>query len=269
MHTKEHDSSIAFIIEQGKDILKAFNKVANTVTNIPPETNVDPKEIAKFEQLASRWWDPESEFKALHEINPLRLNFINERTDLAGKKVLDVGCGGGILSESMALRGADVTGIDLGDTPLSIARLHSMDTGVDINYRKIAAEELAEEMPKAFDVITCLEMLEHVPNPASIVQACNTLLKPGGQIFFATLNRTAKSWLFAIVGAEYILNMLPKGTHQHSKFIKPHELYKWMRDVGLSIKEMTGMVYNPITGEYKLKNSDTSVNYLVHGSLEH
>ena len=242
--------------------------MVNKMTEMRSAQNVDPEEIAKFEQLASRWWDPESEFKPLHEINPLRLNFIDTRVGLAGKKVLDVGCGGGILSESMALRGATVTGIDMGEAPLSVARLHSMESGVEVSYRKIPVEELAEEMPGVFDVVTCLEMLEHVPDPASVVKACRKLLKPGGHIFFATLNRTPKSWLFAIVGAEYVLNLLPKGTHEHSKFIKPHELSQWMRQASLNINEITGMTYNPLTGIYRLKKGDTSVNYLIHGHLD-
>lgn len=238
------------------------------MTAMRPAQNVDPEEIAKFEKLASRWWDPDSEFKPLHDINPLRLNFINERIDLAGKKVLDVGCGGGILSEAMALRGAIVTGIDMGKAPLAVARLHSMESGVEVNYRQIPVEELAEETPAEFDAVTCLEMLEHVPDPASIVNACSKLVKPGGDIFFSTLNRTAKSWLFAIVGAEYILNLLPKGTHQHSKFIKPHELSQWMRQNKLDLHEITGMTYNPLTKVYRLVKTDTSVNYLIHGKLQ-
>ncbi|WP_263079643.1 bifunctional 2-polyprenyl-6-hydroxyphenol methylase/3-demethylubiquinol 3-O-methyltransferase UbiG [Endozoicomonas sp. Mp262] len=238
------------------------------MTEMRSAQNVDPEEVAKFEQLASRWWDPESEFKPLHQINPLRLNYIDERVSLAGKKVLDVGCGGGILSESMALRGATVTGIDMGAAPLSVARLHSMESGVEVDYRRIPVEELAEEIPGTFDVITCLEMLEHVPDPASIVTACRKLLKPGGKIFFATLNRTPKSWLFAIVGAEYILKLLPKGTHEHSKFIKPHELCEWMRHSNLTVNDMTGMTYNPLTQVYRLNKNDTSVNYLIYGSLE-
>ncbi|MGI9276983.1 MAG: bifunctional 2-polyprenyl-6-hydroxyphenol methylase/3-demethylubiquinol 3-O-methyltransferase UbiG [Endozoicomonas sp.] len=228
--------------------------------------NVDPAEIAKFEDLASRWWDQEGEFKPLHEINPLRLNYIDQRVGLAGKKVVDVGCGGGILSESMALRGAEVTGIDMGEAPLSVARLHSLESDVQVNYRRITVEELAEEMPGEFDTVTCLEMLEHVPDPESVIRACHKLLKPGGQIFFATLNRTAKSWLFAIVGAEYVLKLLPKGTHEHSKFIKPHELTVWMRKSDLTLHDITGMVYNPLTQVYRLKKGDTGVNYLLHGS---
>ena len=227
--------------------------------------NVDSGEIAKFEQLASRWWDPDSEFRPLHQINPLRLNYIDERVGLAGKKVIDIGCGGGILSESMALRGAGVTGIDMGEAPLSVARLHSMESGVKVDYRRVTAEAIAEEMPGNFDVVTCLEMLEHVPDPASVVRACQQLLKPGGQVFFATINRNPKSWLFAIAGAEYILKLLPKGTHDHHKFIKPSELGRDMRRCGLELKDITGMTYNPLTRIYRLNPKDTDVNYLVYG----
>ncbi|PJE80312.1 Ubiquinone biosynthesis O-methyltransferase [invertebrate metagenome] len=228
--------------------------------------NVDPDEIAKFEALAHRWWDTESEFRPLHEINPLRLNYIDERIGLAGKKVLDVGCGGGILSESMALRGAAVTGIDMGEAPLGVARLHALESEVDVNYRQITIEQLAEEQPATFDAVTCLEMLEHVPSPASVVAACYQVLKPGGHVFFATINRTPKSWLFAIAGAEYILRLLPKGTHEHNKFIRPHELCQWMRDSGLVTEDITGMTYNPFTKVYRLNSQDTQVNYLVYGS---
>ncbi|MFK0572352.1 bifunctional 2-polyprenyl-6-hydroxyphenol methylase/3-demethylubiquinol 3-O-methyltransferase UbiG [Endozoicomonas sp.] len=228
--------------------------------------NVDPGEIAKFEELASRWWDPDSEFRPLHEINPLRLNYIDERVGLAGKRVVDIGCGGGILSESMAQRGADVTGIDMGKAPLSVARLHSMESGVEVNYRQITAEELAEEMPGQFDVVTCLEMLEHVPDPASVIKACSKLLKPGGQVFFATINRNPKSYLFAIVGAEYLLELLPKGTHEHSKFIKPSELCSDMRKADLDVHDMTGMTYNLLTKVYRLNPKDVDVNYLIYGS---
>ena len=231
-----------------------------------PNQNVDHSEIAKFEELASRWWDPNSEFKPLHEINPLRLNYIDEKVGLAGKKVVDIGCGGGILSESMALRGADVTGVDMGEAPLSVARLHSLEAGVSVDYRQITAEQLAEEMPGQFDVVTCLEMLEHVPDPASVIRACYKLLKPGGQVFFATINRNPKSFLFAIVGAEYVLNMLPKGTHDHKKFIKPSELCADMRDAGFSVHDMIGMTYNPLTKIYRLNKKDIDVNYLVYGS---
>ena len=228
--------------------------------------NVDPGEIAKFEELASRWWDPDSEFRPLHEINPLRLNYIDERVGLAGKRVIDIGCGGGILSEAMARRGAEVTGIDMGEAPLSVARLHSMETGVAVTYRQITAEELAEELPGQFDVVTCLEMLEHVPDPASVIKACCKLLKPGGHVFFATINRNPKSFLFAIIGAEYVLKLLPKGTHEHRKFIKPSELSRDMRKAGLTLDGMTGMTYNPFTKVYRLNPTDVSVNYLIHGS---
>ena len=225
-------------------------------------SNVDHAEVAKFEALASRWWDKESEFKPLHDINPLRTNFIDGHVKLAGKKVLDVGCGGGILSEAMAQRGATVSGIDMGEAPLKIAKLHALESGLNINYQKIPVEELAEQQPESFDVVTCLEMLEHVPDPASIIQACYKLCKPGGQVFFSTLNRNPKSFLLAVVGAEYVLNMLPKGTHDYKKFIRPSELAAWARHTGLTIGELTGMSYNPITKTYKL-GRDTDVNYLM------
>ena len=227
------------------------------------QTNVDSEEIAKFEALASRWWDKESEFKPLHDINPLRVNFIDELSSLAGKRVLDIGCGGGILSESMAVRGAEVTGIDMGKTPLKIAKLHGLETGIRVNYRQITAEEIATEEPDSYDVVTCLEMLEHVPDPSSIVNACAKLVKPGGQVFFSTLNRNPKSFLLAIVGAEYLLNMVPKGTHDHSKFIRPSELARWCRESGLLPGEMTGMTYNPLTKKYRLNSKDVDVNYLL------
>jgi 2-polyprenyl-6-hydroxyphenyl methylase/3-demethylubiquinone-9 3-methyltransferase len=231
--------------------------------------NVDATEIAKFEALASRWWDKESEFKPLHEINPLRLNYIDERSDLAGKKVLDVGCGGGILSESMALRGAQVTGIDMGGKPIKIAQLHALETGIEIDYRKVSAEALADEIginnDQQFDVITCLEMLEHVPDPASIINACQRMLKPGGQLFLSTINRNPKAYLFAIIGAEYILNMLPRGTHDYAKFIRPAELARWVRDIGLTVNGSIGLTYNPLTKQYKLADN-VSVNYLMHTS---
>lgn len=225
--------------------------------------NVDFSEVAKFEALASRWWDRESEFKPLHDINPLRLNFIDERVGLAGKKVLDVGCGGGILSESMALRGADVSGIDMGEAPLSVAKLHQLESGLQINYRRITAEELAEQEPAQYDVVTCLEMLEHVPNPAGVIAACARLVRPGGQVFFSTINRNPKAYLFAIVGAEYVMKMLPKGTHDFSKFIRPSELGNWCRNAGLKNADLTGMTYNPLTKQYKLDSKDVSVNYLL------
>ena len=225
--------------------------------------NVDRAEVAKFEALASRWWDRESEFKPLHDINPLRTNYIDRHASLAGKKVLDVGCGGGILSEAMAQRGADVTGIDMGEAPLNIAKLHALESGVTVKYQQIPVEQLADEMPAAFDIVTCLEMLEHVPDPASIIRACYKLVKPGGMVFFSTINRNPKAYAMAIIGAEYIMRMLPAGTHDYDKFIKPSELTRWCRAADLSALDMTGMIYNPITQEYSLKDQDVDVNYLV------
>ncbi|SOD42578.1 bifunctional 2-polyprenyl-6-hydroxyphenol methylase/3-demethylubiquinol 3-O-methyltransferase UbiG [Nitrosovibrio sp. Nv4] len=224
--------------------------------------NVDPLELDKFSQLAHRWWDPNSEFKPLHEINPLRLNYIDRFAQLAGKTVLDVGCGGGILSESMAERGAEVTGIDLGDKALKVAKLHLLESGKRVNYRKIAVEELAIEQPHHYDVVTCMEMLEHVPNPASTVKACAQLAKPGGWVFFSTINRNPKSYLFAVIGAEYVLNLLPRGTHDYAKFIKPSELARMARAAGLDVEEITGMTYNPITKVYALE-ADSDVNYIM------
>lgn len=225
--------------------------------------NVDRQEIAKFEQLANRWWDPQSEFKPLHEINPLRLNFIDERVGLAAKRVLDVGCGGGILSESMAQRGAIVTGIDMGEAPLAVARLHQLESAVDVEYMHTTAEALAQTQAGQFDVVTCLEMLEHVPEPASVIAACQTLVKPGGQVFFSTISRNPKSYLFAIIGAEYILKLLPKGTHDYRKFIRPSELDRWARAAGLTLAEITGMHYNPLTQRYRLAPG-LDVNYLAY-----
>lgn len=224
--------------------------------------NADPIELDKFGELAHRWWDPNSEFKPLHDINPLRLDWIDRTIGLAGKRVLDVGCGGGLLSEGMATRGANVTGIDLSEKPLGVAKLHLLETGQKVDYRKIAVEELADEMPGAFDAVTCLEMLEHVPNPASVVSACARLVKPGGQVFFSTLNRNPKAYLLAVIGAEYVLQMLPKGTHDYAKFIKPSELARWAKTTGLEPAELLGMSYNPVTQKYSL-NQDTSVNYLM------
>lgn len=229
-------------------------------------SNVDPSEIAKFEQLASRWWDKEGEFKPLHEINPLRANYIDGHAPVAGKKLLDVGCGGGILAEAMAQRGADVTGIDLGEAPLNVAKLHALESGVSVNYRKVAVEELAEEAPESFDIVTCLEMLEHVPDPSSVIRACAKLVKPGGKLFFSTINRTPKGWLFAVVGAEYVLRLLPKGTHEYSKFIRPSEMGAWLRDESLEAHDITGMTYNPVTRSYKLNPRDVDVNYLMYAS---
>jgi 2-polyprenyl-6-hydroxyphenyl methylase/3-demethylubiquinone-9 3-methyltransferase len=225
--------------------------------------NVDPDEIAKFEKLAVRWWDPESEFKPLHDINPLRLDFIDERVGLKGKSVLDVGCGGGILTESMAEHGAQVTGIDLGDAPLAVAKLHLKESGTRVEYLKISAEEFAHERPAGFDVVTCMEMLEHVPDPSSTVAACTQLVKPGGHVFFSTINRNPKAWLFAIVGAEYILQLLPRGTHEYLKFIKPSELERWSRAAGLRVREFTGMHYNPLTRRYRL-GPGVDVNYIAY-----
>jgi len=225
--------------------------------------NADQAELDKFGALASRWWDPESEFKPLHAINPLRLEWIQESVgSLSGKKVLDVGCGGGILSEAMARAGADVTGIDLADKSLKVARLHGLESGVKVDYRKVPVEQLAAEQAGQFDVVTCMEMLEHVPDPASIVRACSALTKPGGWVFFSTLNRNAKAFLFAIVGAEYVLRLLPRGTHSYDMFIKPSELAAAARGAGLEPVGMRGMEYNPITQIYSL-TSDTSVNYLM------
>jgi 2-polyprenyl-6-hydroxyphenyl methylase/3-demethylubiquinone-9 3-methyltransferase len=224
--------------------------------------NVDPSEIQKFSDLAHRWWDPTSEFKPLHEINPLRLEWINGIISLAGKKVIDVGCGGGILAESMAKKGAMVSGIDLSEKALKVADLHSLESGVAVHYEKIAAEEMAQRESGQYDVVTCMEMLEHVPNPASIIRACHQLVKPGGHVFFSTINRNPKAYLFAILGAEYLLQMLPKGTHDYEKFITPAELTQDIRNAGLQVNSLKGMSYNPLTKIYSL-NKDTSVNYLV------
>jgi len=226
-------------------------------------SNVDAQELAKFSELAHRWWDPESEFRPLHQINPLRLDWIDELAVLRGKRVLDVGCGGGILAEAMARRAEHVTGIDLAARPLGVARLHALEAGAhNLEYREIATEALAIERPDAFDVVTCMEMLEHVPDPAAVVRACATLVKPGGWVFFSTLNRNPKAFLFAIVGAEYVLGLLPKGTHEYARFIRPSELARWSRDAGLQLQGSRGMQYNPLTRRYWL-SADTSVNYLV------
>jgi 2-polyprenyl-6-hydroxyphenyl methylase/3-demethylubiquinone-9 3-methyltransferase len=225
--------------------------------------NADAQELAKFSELAHRWWDPESEFRPLHQINPLRLEWIDGLAGLRAKAVLDVGCGGGILAEAMAKRAAHVTGIDLAARPLGVARLHALEAGVDnLEYREIATEALAAEAPASFDVVTCMEMLEHVPDPSAVVAACAQLVKPGGWVFFSTLNRNPKSFLFAIVGAEYVLRLLPRGTHEYAKFIRPSELARWCRDAGLSLQGSQGMQYNPLTRRYWL-SGDTSVNYLV------
>ena len=226
-------------------------------------SNVDAQELAKFSELAHRWWDRDSEFKPLHEINPLRLNWIDALASLRGKTVLDVGCGGGILAESMAQRGASVLGIDLASKPLGVARLHALESDMRaLDYREVAVEALALERPTSFDVVTCMEMLEHVPDPSSVVRACGNLVKPGGWVFFSTINRNAKAFAQAIVGAEYVLGLLPKGTHEYARFIRPSELARWCRDGGLSIEDSRGMGYNPLTRRYTL-TADASVNYLL------
>ncbi len=225
-------------------------------------SNADPVEIEKFSQLAHKWWDPQSEFKPLHEINPLRLNYIDRHASLAGKNVLDVGCGGGILSESMAGLNANVTGIDLSDKALQVARLHLLESGKQVNYCKIAVEDMAAGQPGQFDIVTCMEMLEHVPDPASVISSCAKLVKPGGWVFFSTLNRNPKSYLLAIIGAEYVLNMLPRGTHDYAKFLKPSELSQYCRNANLNVSDLTGMSYNPINKIYSLGH-DTSVNYMI------
>ena len=229
-----------------------------------PGSNVDPAEIAKFEELAPRWWERNSEFKPLHDINPLRVNYIDERSPLAERKVVDVGCGGGILSESMAQRGAKVKGIDMGETPLNVARMHQLESGTKVEYFQITAEELAEDEAGSYDVVTCLEMLEHVPDPSSVIRACAKLCKPGGDIYFSTINRNPKAFMFAIVGAEYLLKMLPRGTHDFSRFIRPAELANWVRQADLQMQHMTGMTYNPILRTYKLNDKDVDVNYMIH-----
>jgi 2-polyprenyl-6-hydroxyphenyl methylase/3-demethylubiquinone-9 3-methyltransferase len=226
-------------------------------------TNADPLELEKFGALAAKWWDPTSEFKPLHDINPLRLEWIDGIVTLAGKQVLDVGCGGGILSESMAKKGAHVLGIDLAEKPLKVAALHKLESGVALDYECISAEDLAARAPASRDVVTCMEMLEHVPDPASIVAACAALVKPGGHVFFSTINRNAKAYALAVIGAEYVLGMLPRGTHDYAKFIKPSELTRFCRQAGLNVREIRGMTYNPLTRYYGL-GTDTDVNYLIH-----
>ncbi|MEM7359265.1 MAG: bifunctional 2-polyprenyl-6-hydroxyphenol methylase/3-demethylubiquinol 3-O-methyltransferase UbiG [Pseudomonadota bacterium] len=225
--------------------------------------NVDPAEIKKFEDLAARWWDPESEFRPLHAINPLRTDFINLHSPVNGLKVLDVGCGGGLISEAMAGFGAEVTGIDMGEAPLNVAKIHLLESGKEVEYLKITAEELAAQRPGEYDVVTCLEMLEHVPDPSLVVKACSELVKPGGHVYFSTINRNPKSWLMAIVGAEYILNLLPRGTHEYDKLIKPSELDGWARSAGLRTQKMIGLHYNPLSQKYKLAPG-VDVNYMIH-----
>jgi 2-polyprenyl-6-hydroxyphenyl methylase / 3-demethylubiquinone-9 3-methyltransferase len=247
----------------GGFFIACHNTVMTSTAQQTTARNVDDKELAKFSDLAHRWWDPSGEFKPLHQINPLRLEWINELCPLAGKQVLDIGCGGGILAESMARKGAQVLGIDMAGKPLKVAQLHALETGVQgLRYQESTAEQLAVEQPAQFDVVTCMEMLEHVPIPASVVQACAALVKPGGWVFFSTINRNAKAWLFAIVGAEYVLKLLPRGTHEYAKLITPAELARYQRDAGLDLQHMRGMQYNPLTQRYWL-DQDTSVNYLM------
>jgi 2-polyprenyl-6-hydroxyphenyl methylase/3-demethylubiquinone-9 3-methyltransferase len=229
--------------------------------------NADPQELAKFGDLAHRWWDPNSEFKPLHDINPLRLGWIDRCCQLKGKRVIDVGCGGGILSEGMAALGASVTGIDLGDKALGVAKLHLFESGLKVDYRRISAEDMATAEPSTFDIVTCLEMLEHVPDPASTVRACAQLVKPGGDVFFSTINRNPKAYLLAVVGAEYVLKMLPRGTHDYARFLRPAELARFCREAGLNVVEVVGMAYNPLTRTYSL-GRDTSVNYLLRARRE-
>lgn len=227
------------------------------------QQNIDLGELAKFNELASKWWDKTGDFKPLHEINPLRLNYINTRRPLKGLKVLDIGCGGGILTESMAVLGADVTGIDMGDKALNVAKLHRLESNLDIDYQLVTAEEFSVKHENTFDVVTCLEMLEHVPDPGSVIMACKRLVKDDGDVFLSTINRNPKAFLFAVLGAEYILNLLPKGTHSYAKFIKPSELNRWAIDAGLSLQDITGMHYDPLSRLYSLGDG-VDVNYLAH-----
>ncbi len=232
-------------------------------TQSSSQSNVDPAEIAKFEAMAHRWWDPAGDFRPLHDINPVRLDWIANRHPLRGSRALDVGCGGGLLSEALAKAGASAMGIDAGEAPLTVARLHSLESGVEVDYRSCAAETLAAEMPAAFDLVTCLEMLEHVPEPASVIEACATLVRPGGDLFFSTINRNPKAWALAVVGAEYVLGLLPRGTHDYARFIRPSELARWLRDAGLELKEIAGMRYNPFNRSCQISR-DVDVNYIIH-----
>lgn len=227
-------------------------------------SSVDPGEIARFDGMAEHWWDKDGECKPLHDITPLRLEYLEQRAGLAGQRVIDVGCGGGILSEAMAHRGAEVTGIDLGEAALAAARRHQQESGLDIDYQCISAEQMAEKSPGAFDVVVCFEMLEHVPEPESVIRACARLVRPGGHVLFSTLNRNPKAWALAIVGAEYVLGMLPKGTHSYQRFIRPSELARWSRQAGLEIRDTTGLLYNPLMRRYRLSARDIDVNYFLH-----
>lgn len=240
-----------------------MNTKSDLELNTERQVNVDHLELQKFGELAHRWWDKNSEFKPLHELNPLRLAWIDGLVNLKGKRILDVGCGGGILSESMYFKGSEVVGIDLGEKALNVAKLHQLESGAKVDYQYIAVEQLAAQQANSFDVVTCMEMLEHVPDPASIVAACAQLVKPGGSVFFSTINRNPKAYLFAVIGAEYLLNLLPKGTHDYAKFIKPSELSNWARQSELNVSAMRGISYNPITQHYSL-GDDVSVNYMIH-----
>ncbi|WP_370978010.1 bifunctional 2-polyprenyl-6-hydroxyphenol methylase/3-demethylubiquinol 3-O-methyltransferase UbiG [Agaribacterium sp. ZY112] len=227
------------------------------------QTNVDPNEIEKFERMASRWWDPEGEFKPLHQLNPVRANYVDSATPVADKTLIDIGCGGGLLSEAMAQRGAKVSGIDMGEAPLEVAKLHALESGLDIHYQKISAEHFCKENEGQFDIVTCMEMLEHVPDPSSTIKACAALAKDNGSLYFSTLNRTPKSYAFAILGAEYVMKLLPKGTHEYSKFIKPAELCHWIREAGLVVEDVCGMSFNPFNQHFYLAQEAVDVNYLV------
>jgi len=235
-----------------------------TQQQIPSSLNIDENELAKFEASAFRWWDPAGEFKPLHDINPLRLSYIQQYSSLANQQVLDVGCGGGILSEAMAREGAQVTGIDMGSAPLQVAKLHLLESGLDVEYLQITAEAMAQQRPAQYDIVTCMEMLEHVPDPSSVINACATLVKPRGKLFFSTINRHPKAYLFAVLGAEYFLKLLPKGTHDYEKFIKPSEMGQWMRKADLVLQDLSGMSYQPITKQFTLTR-DVKVNYLAYG----